>query len=306
MYHQLMYQAPNTGSTHLTCIRLIHHFRRRSFTKTKKFQQIPTKRRHGQVPILTEQSPFAAAPDSKAVFYLVFVGMCSASFWRGAWYILDDSLFPNNKELSAISSLLLGTTGMFSVQGLFERGETFAIRLVDLRSRNHTWLTIRSIQIIHSALRFAAIYSLVLSVVCIWRGTWMSWDLLYAKYYNAYAATSIVTNDVNDTKQILMEAPLTNINLMDGEATMIHASDPGHALRSGILSHGTALLILSCMGIVASVFAPPAAVSVIRDNTIFSSKTCIERLLYRRNTKKGLHFQRHLKFMPRWKQRKLN
>jgi Fuseless len=246
---------------------------------------------------LVVQPPFSACTDSTTVLYHVFIGVCSASFWRGAWYILDDILFPQSKELSALASLMLGTSGMLAVQGFFERIENHTLQLMNYSksSRQLQWVSTHSIQRIHSLLRFTAIYSLVLSVVCVWRGTWMSWDILYAKYYNDYTenktglASFINTNASNEA--IVIEK--------------IHASDPGHALRSGLMSHYSAVLILSCLGIVASVFAPPAAISVIRDNTIFSTKTCIERLLYpKRNLQRMIssnkYPSRRSKFIPCW------
>lgn len=234
---------------------------------------------------IIDQSPFSANTNSTVVMYHVFIGMCSASFWRGAWYILDDVLFPNDKELSALSSLMLGTTGMLSVQGFFERVEKYTLHLMNKNKirQKHNVLSTRSIQHIHSMLRFAIIYSLVLSVVCVWRGTWMSWDILYAKYYNDYLSNrsgKIATTDASTSNEIAVDHD------------KIHASEPGHALRSGLMSHYTAVFILCSLGLVASVFAPPAAISVLRDNTIFSTKTNIERILYPNNYTKRIYASR--------------
>jgi Fuseless len=263
-YHRGLYHHPYPRS-------ILHHpppsssrRRRPATTIRKRFVKSPTTRK----PPKLDPSPFAAYTDPNMVLYHVLVGMCSASFWRGAWYILDDVLFPQEKELSAISSLMLGTVGMLSVQGSLERIETYTLQL----KAKHEWLSTQSIRHVHSVLRFATIYSLVLSVVCVWRGTWMSWDLVYAKYYNDYAGieTGIVSSSSSDSNG-------DNEEIHNGR---IQASDPGHALRSGLMSHCTAVIILSGLGIVASVFAPPAAISIIRDTTIFSTKTSIERILY--------------------------
>jgi hypothetical protein len=48
----------------------------------------------------------------------------------------------------------------------------------------------------------------------------------------------------------------------------VNATDPGHATKSGALSHFVAIGLLLGTGFFASVLAPPAAVSVIRDLTI--------------------------------------
>jgi Fuseless len=212
-----------------------------------------------------ESSPFAKITSLRTVFFHVFVGICSASFWRGSWYILDDTLFPNQKELSAISSLLLGTTGMVCVQGAIQRAEAWTIQIY-----HHTALPLQQIRAIHALLRFGAIYSLVVSVVCVWRGTWMSWDLLYAKYYHY---------------QMKIEPPQKSSQSSAGNdetttSNTIHASDPGHAFRSGMMSHVGAVLALCSLGIFSSVFAPPAAISIIRDRTVFSTKTIIQSRLY--------------------------
>ena len=245
---------------------------------------------------LIHQSPFAACTDSTTVLYHVFIGICSASFWRGAWYILDDMLFPQSKELSALASILLGTSGMLAVQGFFERIENYTLQLVrHTKRRQLQWISTKSMQHIHAVLRFTAIYSLVLSVVCVWRGTWMSWDIMYAKYYNDYATTN---TGLASLKNVSNEA------IFDER---IHASDPGHSLRSGLLSHYTAVIILSYLGIVASVFAPPAAISVIRDNTIFSTKTNIGRMLYsKRMFVSNKYPSRRTKFLPSWWHQKRN
>jgi hypothetical protein len=212
-----------------------------------------------------ESSQFAKITSLRTVFFHVFVGMCSASFWRGSWYILDDTLFPNQKELSAISSLLLGTTGMVCVQGAIQRAEAWTIQIY-----HHTALSLQQIRAIHALLRFGAIYSLVVSVVCVWRGTWMSWDLLYAKYYH-YRMKVEPPQESSQSSAGNNETTTPNT---------IHASDPGHAFRSGMMSHVGAVLALCSLGIFSSVFAPPAAISIIRDCTVFSTKTIIQSRLY--------------------------
>jgi hypothetical protein len=92
----------------------------------RRFGNSPTGRIRRKPPT-TGASTFAACDNFHTVLYHVFVGMCAASFWRGSWYIFDDLLFPNQKELSAVSSLLLGTSGMLSVQGLIHRAERWTV-----------------------------------------------------------------------------------------------------------------------------------------------------------------------------------
>jgi Fuseless len=305
-YHCRLFQRTTTSryftASNHSYKRLIYHSRKNLVKEgaTRKLSLPKLMQKSAPSPLIIDQSPFSAYTDSMVVLYNVFIGMCSASFWRGAWYILDDILFPNNKELSAISSLMLGAMGMLSVQGFFERVEKYTLHLINENKakQKHEVLSIRSIKHIHSMLRFTVIYSLVLSVVCVWRGTWMSWDILYAKYYNDYSSSNSAITTSTDT---------TKSNQMD-DSNKINASDPGHALRSGLMSHYTAVFILCSLGIVASVFAPPAAVSVIRDNTIFSTRTSIERILYPKNYSQRIkaHPSRRSKFVHSWWRQRRN
>jgi hypothetical protein len=157
--------------------------------------------------------PFRAL-DWKTVGTHLGVGMASASFWRGAWYVLDDNMFPDCATTSASASLALGVVGMVASQGLVQKSEALA-RLG----------SVRRVQVA----RFAAIYTIALSCVLVWRGTWMAWDVGYEKFTEA------------------------------------HPTEPGHATKSGVLSHGISALGLFSCGLFASVLAPPAAASVIRD-----------------------------------------
>lgn len=136
--------------------------------------------------------------------------MGAASFWRGAWYILDDNLFPDNEAASAAASWSLGVLGLSASQGWVGRL---------CRSQQLSPLV--------------GIYVLVSSCVLIWRGTWVGWDVAYER----------LAGDVS-------------------------ATDPGHATRSGLLSHSVALAGLLSAGLFTSVLAPPAAVSIIRDATV--------------------------------------
>lgn len=166
----------------------------------------------------------------------VVVGMGAASFWRGAWYVLDDNLFPDNPEASAASSFGLGVLGMAVSQGLVARAE----RTVTTASPK-AWMRLRP-----SAARFGAIYTVAISCVLVWRGTWVGWDCLYERY-------------VNKTK--------------GSDQSSVASTDPGHATQSGILSHAVAVTLLLGAGLFSSVLAPPAAISVIRDLTVKGTST---------------------------------
>lgn len=158
-------------------------------------------------------APFRAL-SLRTVATHVGIGMASASFWRGAWYVLDDNLFPDAPFNSALASLSLGAVGMAASQGLVEKAESLSKQG-----------SVRRLCVV----RFGAIYSVAMSCVLVWRGTWLLWDCVYE------------------------------------QITENHPTTPGHLSKSGILSHGIASVGLLGCGLFASVLAPPAAASVIRD-----------------------------------------
>ena len=82
-----------------------------------------------------------------------------------------------------------------------------------------------------SLARFGSLYTVSTSCVFIWRGTWVMWDVAYEKIYN----------------------------------DEVKATDPKHLTKSGILSHGFAMAVLLYLGSFASVLAPPARCSVLKD-----------------------------------------
>jgi hypothetical protein len=172
-------------------------------------------------------APFQALKCYKQLGTHVFVGMGAASFWRGAWYVLDDHLFPEDAVKSAAASLLAGTVGMAASQGLVARAE----RLAKKPSMRRMPLAVA---------RFGALYTVAVSCVLVWRGTWVGWDCIYDALHPDESAKS---------------------------------TDPGHATHSGLLSHGAAVAVLLATGLFASVLAPPAAVSVIRDFAVKASST---------------------------------
>jgi hypothetical protein len=156
----------------------------------------------------------------------VGVGMGAASFWRGAWYVLDDHLFPDDPARSSAASWGLGVVGMAASQGLVQKCEV-------LQQRGVQGFPLK-------AARFGALYTIALSCVLVWRGTWVGWDVLY---------------EYTHPKQTPCK-------------TTVKSTDPGHLSTSGILSHVVAVAALVGTGLFASVLAPPAATSIIRDWTV--------------------------------------
>jgi hypothetical protein len=178
-------------------------------------------------------APFVAL-GLKTVLTHVGVGMGAASFWRGAWYVLDDNLFPDNAAQSALASWGLGVAGMAASQGLVARVEHL---------RKTSGLS-------YKVARFGALYTIAMSVVLVWRGTWLGWDVLYEKYHHTY--------EVSHPDDPVLPTSETGPH-------PVQATAPGHATRSGVLSHALAVAALVGSGLFASVLAPPAATSVMRD-----------------------------------------
>jgi hypothetical protein len=101
--------------------------------------------------------------------------------------------------------------------------------------------------------RIGALYALATSCVLVWRGTWLLWDVIYENCYYA---------------------------LYDEE---VSSTDQGHLSQSGLLSHVTAVSGLVACGLFASVLAPPAAVSVLRDASLTAGKRITSSALKRNN-----------------------
>lgn len=109
----------------------------------------------------------------------IAVGVASASYWRGVWYILDDNLFPDNPKYSASASLVLGTGGLAFVQGMMEKQALYAART------NSTKLP----RYYSPFARFGTLYCVATSCVLVWRGAWMGCDILYEKIASDAKAT---------------------------------------------------------------------------------------------------------------------
>ena len=82
-----------------------------------------------------------------------------------------------------------------------------------------------------SVARFGTLYCVSTSCVLVWRGAWVLWDVAYEKYHN----------------------------------DQVKATDPKHLTTSGLISHSFAMGSLLAFGCFASVLAPPARASVLKD-----------------------------------------
>jgi len=251
---------------------------------------------------------FHALRCHKTLATHVFVGMGAASFWRGAWYVLDDHLFPDSPSKSALSSWVLGVAGLACSQGLTARAE----RMARLQVPAQMWAL--------RTARVGALYTVAVSCVLVWRGTWLGWDVLYEVLHphnnnnssrprddktSSSSSSSVDDVDVvattsaddyafssstSATTALLLSSPVASTTTTTAATTAttllsteddddvvnnnnnnntinrnIKSTDRGHATSSGLISHLLAVTALLTTGLFASVLAPPAACSVIRD-----------------------------------------
>jgi Fuseless len=210
--------------------------------------------------------------------------------------MLDDQLFPENPEASAITSLGLGTAGMTASQGLVARA-----------------LAVQR-PMIKPVARFGALYTVAMSCVLVWRGTWVGWDCVYERLLNSPTTVLVHPHHKkqDDNHETATTTPTSLSTLSSTTALMatsssflehspahatIKSTDPGHLTASGMASHLFAILALGGCGVFASVLAPPAAVSVIKDLAIKVSRPAsgtTTSFLKRSNTNEALEFVPHL------------
>lgn len=55
------------------------------------------------------------------VFHTSLIGFAIVAFWRGTWGLMDIYLFPDNRLLSFLVSILLGVVILYSTKNLIER-----------------------------------------------------------------------------------------------------------------------------------------------------------------------------------------
>lgn len=89
-----------------------------------------------------------------------------AGFWRGAWYVLDGTLFPDDLTASGAASLALGTGGLVLNQ------QVVAPRLLRCLNKG---------KVLSPLVRFGTVYGMAMSCVMIWRGAWVLCDAAYEK-----------------------------------------------------------------------------------------------------------------------------
>ena len=185
--------------------------------------------------------PPSMAFPTEEIPLLCLVGAGAASFWRGAWYTMDATLFPDSVPRSCAASLTLGFGG-------------FAALHVGLQRLPHSMNT--------PMMRGIGLYSAALMNVAAWRGVWMGWDLATSTGTAVPVPVPLQSDiDASAKKARLRSTPT-------GAPVPIEADDDAvrrRQLYSGVLSHICAAVLLFRLGYVTSAMAPPARIGVLSD-----------------------------------------
>mmetsp|Transcript_25240 Transcript_25240/g.51518 ORF Transcript_25240/g.51518 Transcript_25240/m.51518 type:complete len:244 (+) Transcript_25240:203-934(+) len=214
----------------------------------------------------------------------ITTGVLCASYWRGAWYVLDYTLFPTDRTKSGFASLALGGSMLACGQYILSpqyNGTKLIVRMLpapkSVSLRTHFMKTNR----------FVSLYGIAMSCVLVWRGTWLLWDEGADWVADAFSRRSIYTSSTwSDGRthagtQAVRALPVDTVQ--NPRASLHNAIDKHHSidheahdavthhdiddvlLYSGIASHVVATIGLLFIGRFKSVMAPPANVSIMRD-----------------------------------------
>ena len=176
-------------------------------------------------------------PASEVPF-LSLIGLSAASFWRGAWYTMDATLFPDDLKKSCAASLTLGFGGFASLHSALQRlGKA------------------------GPGVRALALYSAALANIAAWRGVWLAWDLA------TETGTAVPPPEAEPEKQSRLKFTRTG-SLIGSTAAgdrQQELDERRRTLYSGLASHFSALALLVGVGHLCSAMAPPARIGVLSD-----------------------------------------
>mmetsp|Transcript_20881 Transcript_20881/g.42568 ORF Transcript_20881/g.42568 Transcript_20881/m.42568 type:complete len:225 (+) Transcript_20881:245-919(+) len=197
----------------------------------------------------------------------IITGILCASYWRGSWYFLDHTLFPENRFRSGVVSLASGITLLGMKQYILSPSYNGTKQLVRVfPPPKSTSLRTRYLQ----TNRFIVLYGISSACVLLWRGTWLLWDEAADSVNNLWRRSP--------QSQIIQRQSQLNIDILRRHSISEETGDKDSYRRedeaiseeqvlfySGIASHVFATVTLLYMGRFASVMAPPANVSMMRD-----------------------------------------
>lgn len=204
----------------------------------------------------------------------IATGILCASYWRGSWYVLDHTLFPHDRLTSGVVSLACGSGLLGMKQYIISpsfNGTKHLVRM--LPPPKNISLRTRYIQ----TNRFIILYGIASACILIWRGTWLLWDEGAHVVADAYSSSRLRQRLENSSgaaqlkqQQLPNNTPPHNPDSEHhhhGESTVTEHEDIDENVLfySGIASHVVATVGLLFMGRFASVMAPPANVSMLRD-----------------------------------------
>lgn len=219
----------------------------------------------------------------------ISIGALCASWWRGAWYCLDYTLFPADRTKSGVSSLALGGgmlgMGQYILSPNYNGTKLIVRMLGQVRPQD---ISLRTFFM--KTNRFVSLYGIAMSCVLIWRGTWILWDVgsdsladSFSKLADVDASKLSLTKREEDlTKnggggaRKLEPVPMPKASVHADTDKHHHLHHESHdavshhdvddvLLYSGIASHVVATVGLLLIGRFKSVMAPPANVSIMND-----------------------------------------
>mgnify|MGYP002031697464 CR=1 FL=1 len=179
-----------------------------------------------------------------------FVGVAVASFWRGAWYVLDETVFPLDARKSGLACFAAGVCGLATSQH---------VKLMMLKDMACTTKTTNQKRVM---LFSPPTYFVGLSCVLFWRGVWCLWDSATDAYF--------VLKDGEDSCSSSSSSSSSSGSSEDASgssppASFFFPSSYSPKLKSGIVSHAAGATALVATGFLASAACPPAGLWVARD-----------------------------------------
>jgi hypothetical protein len=204
----------------------------------------------------------SSASDSLGSLPLqVTVGVLCASYWRGAWYIFDYTLFPDDRVKSSLTCLSLGSILLGMEQFILSRsynGTKWLVRALPPPSNVSLRTYFKKMN------RFLSLYGIAISCILVWRGTWVMWDVAADE-----VSEHLQRRFSNDKPIIVSEEkdkqPSQERHTHEHEDSVSHHEIDKTLFYSGIASHVTATIGLLLIGRFKSVMAPPANVSMMKD-----------------------------------------
>lgn len=176
-------------------------------------------------------------PTSEVPF-LSLIGLSAASFWRGAWYTMDATIFPDDLQKSCAASLSLGFGGFAALHsGLQRLGKA------------------------GPGVRGFALYTAALANIAAWRGVWLAWDLA------TETGTAMPMPPPEPEKHGRLKFTRTGAVIGSTAAgdRQQELDERRRTLYSGLVAHFSALALLVGVGHLCSAMAPPSRIGVLSD-----------------------------------------